>query len=77
MPQEWYFDAEAWRQHLVDEVLKHWLERGVDREHGGYGCEFDREWNSVGSGLKTLVSQSRLVYNFCAGLRRTGRAQFP
>jgi len=76
MREDWYLDAGAWRRHLVDEVLQHWLARAVDRQHGGYVCEFDRRWGLVGAGLKTLVSQSRLVYNFCVGFRRTGRAEF-
>ena len=47
MPEEWYFDAEVWRRHLVDEVLQHWLARAVNRQHGGYVCEFECSKNAV------------------------------
>jgi mannose/cellobiose epimerase-like protein (N-acyl-D-glucosamine 2-epimerase family) len=73
---EWYLSSHAWRTHLLDEVLAHWLAHAPDRQYGGYLTEFDRLWNPNGTGVKTLVSQSRLLYNFSCGYRYTQDARY-
>jgi mannobiose 2-epimerase len=76
MTELWYLDSAYWRAHLLDEVLRHWLENAVDRRYGGYVTDFDRAWQPKGAGDKTLVSQARLVYNFACGYRHTGQFEY-
>jgi mannobiose 2-epimerase len=60
----------AWRgsmkEPLRDELeteLRHlmgvWFPRSVDREHGGFLCDFDHRWRPAGSQLKMLEYQAR------------------
>ena len=76
MDDQWYLSSECWRRHLLDDLLRHWLEHAPDRQHGGYVTDFDRRWQPTGTGEKTLVSQARLIYNFCCGYRHTGCDEF-
>ena len=49
--------------HMGQSLLPFWLEHCVDREHGGYLTNLDRD-GSMLSGEKMLVTQSRLVWVF-------------
>jgi mannose 2-epimerase len=68
------FTVEFWRRYMLDTFLRYWQEHCLDREYGGYIADFDRQWRLVGPGMKSLVSQARLVYTFSAGHRYGGAA---
>lgn len=55
------------RQHL-EETLGHWLQFAPTAT-GFFRCDPDRKWQSRGEGFATLVSQSRLVFNFAMGVK--------
>ena len=40
-------------------LLEVWFPRCVDREHGGFLCDFDHRWKPAGSQLKMLEYQAR------------------
>jgi mannobiose 2-epimerase len=40
-------------------VLQVWFPRCVDREHGGFLCDFDHRWKPAGAQLKMLEYQAR------------------
>ena len=58
------------QQHLLEDILPHWLQHAVT-ETGCFLPRFDRQWNPLGQDYATLVSQSRLLYNFCIGYELT------
>ena len=71
----------ALRRHVLDA----WFPRSIDREHGGFLCDFDRKWRSCGPHDKLLEFQSRQtwlaadalrVYPHDEGLRRSARCGF-
>lgn len=70
------FDATFWKHYLLDTFLHHWHTHSLDHRFGGFIADFDRTWAVCGPGNKSLVSQSRLVYTFAAGLRHTGQSDF-
>ena len=62
----------AWfREHLLADILPHWL-KGAVTPNGFFWPQLDRAWARHGSGLGTLVSQSRLLFVFSTGYRLTG-----
>lgn len=61
------FDREWWRRHL-EELLGLWL-RYSPSDNGFLRCSPDRQWKSKGKELATLVSQSRLIFNFAVGAK--------
>jgi cellobiose epimerase len=63
------------RAALLDEVLAFW-ERSVDREHGGYLVDIDREGALIGRGDKHIITTSRQLYSFSRGYRLSGRANY-
>lgn len=65
------FSAEFWRRYMLETFLRHWQGQCLDREHGGFLADFDRQWGFVGPGHKSLVSQARLIYTFSAGYRHS------
>lgn len=69
------FDFGWFERHLLDEVLPKWLEKSVTAE-GLFLPHFDRRWRPKDRGFGTLVSQSRLLYNFCKGYELTGREEY-
>ena len=57
----------AWARTFLRETLDHWLS-AADTPSGLFHPYLDRRWNRRdGGGPRTLVSQCRLVYNFCRG----------
>lgn len=51
-------------RHLNDELIPFWMNHGVDEEHGGFLTYFDRDGNSTGETVKTLICQTRMIYAF-------------
>ena len=45
----------ALRRHVIDV----WFPRSIDREYGGFQCDFDRRWRSCGPHEKLLEFQAR------------------
>jgi mannobiose 2-epimerase len=43
------------------EILKAWFPRSVDREHGGFLCDFNYKWKAAGPQLKMLEYQARML----------------
>jgi putative membrane-bound dehydrogenase-like protein len=46
-------------QHLRKGLLEVWYPRCLDREHGGFLCDFDWRWEPKGQQPKTIVFQAR------------------
>ncbi len=63
-------DLSWFERHLLDDILPHWLEAAVD-ESGLFHPRLDREWRRAPGAQPTLVSQSRLLYNFSVGYALT------
>ena len=49
-------------QSLRKGILEVWFPRALDREHGGFLCDFDYQWKPAGKQAKTIVFQSRLTW---------------
>ena len=63
------------RAHLLAEILPRWLAL-APAPSGLFRCDFDRQWRHGGSAAGTLVSQSRLLFNFATGHRLAGDARY-
>jgi mannose/cellobiose epimerase-like protein (N-acyl-D-glucosamine 2-epimerase family) len=48
-----------YRKILLDHVIRVWFPRSIDREHGGFLCDFDGSWRSAGANHKQLEFQAR------------------
>lgn len=68
-------ESRAWAERLLNEVLGRWL-AVADRPNGLFHHRFDRAWQPLDGGPCTLVSQGRLIYNFCRGYQRTSDAAY-
>lgn len=62
------------KSHLTD-ILSRWL-AAADRPDGLFHAALDRQWQPVGKTVGTLVSQSRLLYNFAIGYQVTGQEAY-
>ncbi len=69
------FDFGWFRSHLLDELLPLWIEK-APTDSGLFLPHFDRRWRSRGDTYGTLVSQSRLLYNFSVGWELTGEERY-
>jgi mannobiose 2-epimerase len=49
-------------QSLRKGILEAWFPRALDRENGGFLCDFDYQWKPAGQQPKTIVFQSRLTW---------------
>ena len=49
-------------QSLRKGILEVWFPRALDRENGGFLCDFDYQWKPAGPQPKTVVFQSRLTW---------------
>lgn len=58
------------RRHLMEKILPLW--RRAITDTGYFACHFDYAWRRIDRGFGTLVSQSRLIYNFAQGYALTG-----
>lgn len=61
--------------HATQEILPRWLASAVTPS-GAFLPRLDRQWRLQESQVLTLVSQSRLVYNFAEGYRLTGEEAY-
>lgn len=68
-------DLQWFRKHLLDEILPLWLKHAVC-DSGFFMPNFDREWRPRKTKQATLVSQSRLLYNFAMGYRLTNESTY-
>jgi len=59
--------------HLNEVIEPFWLDRGIDREHGGYFTCFDNTGGKLLSTDKYVWSQGRFVYVLAATAELTGR----
>jgi len=67
-------DFKWFKEHLCSEILPNWLQATTDE--GIFLPHFDRMWTPGGKGYGTLVSQSRLIYNFSRGYELTGSEDY-
>lgn len=69
--------AEGWlievQDHLRDELLPFWRERGSDEVYGGFLTYFDKDGLSAAGSEKTLLCQAQMIYSFCS-IEREGFA---
>ena len=56
-------------RHLTQELLPFWIERMVDRTHGGYLTHFDQYGTDSGTDEKSLISQTRSIYTLASAHR--------
>lgn len=66
--------AETFRQHALKDILPYWYEHALDREHGGYIPQLDRQWRVTDPSRKDIVPTTRLIYNFSQGRLLDGPA---
>ena len=69
------FDLEWFRHHLLNDILPNWL-NNAQTGNGLFFSQFGRKWEKRDKDVCTLVSQSRLLYNFSVGYRLTGEAEY-
>ena len=55
--------------HLTDELLPFWLDRCLDREHGGIITHFDRDGRDTGEDEKSMLAQMRTIYAMASAHR--------
>ena len=65
----------GWFEQTLHETLERWLEKSVT-DSGLFMTHFDRYWQPKDKTFGTLVSQSRLLYNFAQGFLLTGEAGY-
>lgn len=63
-------DIQWFRRHLLEDILPRWHAAITDT--GLFQCHFDHAWRPEPQGFGTLVSQTRLIYNFAQGHALTG-----
>jgi mannose/cellobiose epimerase-like protein (N-acyl-D-glucosamine 2-epimerase family) len=63
------------REHLVSDILPRWLTHS-ETESGLFFPHFGRTWERQTRDICTLVSQTRLLYNFSIGYRVTRQAEY-
>ena len=63
-------DFKWFEAHLLNDILPKWQRASTDE--GLFMCHFDRQWQPLQKGFGTLVSQSRLLYNYSKGYELTG-----
>ena len=64
-------EAQRWARPFLRSLLDHWRAASSDPT-GLFHAALDRRWNRTGDGPCTLVSQCRLIYNFCRGFEVFG-----
>jgi len=69
------FDAAWFRHVLTDLILPRWLEHAATGE-GLFLPQLDSRWRPAEQRFGTVVSQTRLIYNFAEGYRLTGDARY-
>jgi mannobiose 2-epimerase len=66
MPQSYIPRLE---KNLKENILSFWLNKSIDRAHGGYTINFGPRGEAKGPGVKMIVSQSRTVWLFARAAR--------
>lgn len=66
---------EWFRKHLLQDILPNWLYSSA-MNNGFFVANLDRKWNRFGDEIGTLVTQSRLLFNFSKGYEITGRREY-
>ncbi|MCW5965998.1 MAG: AGE family epimerase/isomerase [Bryobacterales bacterium] len=65
--------SQQWRTQLNevlrDNILKFWLEKSIDREHGGYYMHFDAKGQRKAENSKAIVTQARTLWLFARAAR--------
>lgn len=65
--------SQAWRAELndvlCDNILRFWLEKSIDREHGGYFMHFDETGVRKAENTKAIVTQARTLWLFSRASR--------
>src|SRR5678816_3930705 len=51
-------------------ILEVWFPRALDRENGGFLCDFSYDWKPAGRQPKSVVFQSRLLWLASQGILR-------
>jgi len=54
--------AKEFENALIRHVIRPWFPRSIDREFGGFLCDFDRSWNPCGPNEKLLEFQARQTW---------------
>lgn len=54
---------------LRDNILKFWLEKSIDRQHGGYYMHFDAQGQRKTENSKAIVTQARTLWLFARASR--------
>lgn len=55
--------------HLNNELLPFWLNRAMDRQHGGLLTHFDKNGNDAGDDEKSMLGQARSIYSYASAFR--------
>jgi mannobiose 2-epimerase len=55
--------------HLNNELLPFWLNRAMDRQHGGLLTHFDKNGNDAGDDEKSMLGQARSIYSYASAYR--------
>jgi len=63
------------REHLLSDILPRWFAH-APTQNGLFFTHFDRAWERRDRDVCTLVSQTRLLYNFSVGYRLTGGSEY-
>jgi len=63
------------REYLINDILPRWLTH-AQTENGLFFAHFGRTWERQHRDICTLVSQTRLLYNFSVGYQLTGQAEY-
>ncbi|MFC1718107.1 AGE family epimerase/isomerase [Candidatus Poribacteria bacterium] len=63
------------REHLINEILPRWLAHSRT-ENGLFFTNLGRKWERLQRDDCSLVSQTRLLYNFSVGYQLTGQAEY-
>ena len=66
----------AWfGEHLTKDILPHWLSHALT-PNGLFFPHLGRDWSRLDKDTCSLVSQTRLLYNFSTGFAITGRKEY-
>jgi hypothetical protein len=55
---------------LRTNVLEIWFPRIIDKENGGFLCDFNADWKPAGQQLKTNVYRARAIWTASQAARR-------
>lgn len=71
--------SQAWRTELNevlrDNILRFWLDKSIDREHGGYFMHFDEAGARKAENTKAIVTQARALWLFSRASRNDYEGQ--